>query len=154
MTTDLEPVITDVQVPLDQERAFRLFTDDIASWWPLETHAVHGDADMTCVVEGRVGGRIYELTPAGVEADWGRITDWEPPGRVAFTWHPGREDDTATRVEVTFAATADGTEVRLVHTGWEVLGDRAPAVRERYVTGWAMVLGQRYAAAARADAAR
>lgn len=83
-----------------------------------------------------------------------RVTAREPPGRLAFTWHPGREDDTATQVEVTFTAAADGTEVRLVHTGWEVLGDRGPEVRERYVTGWAMVLGQRYAATARVEDAR
>lgn len=97
---------------------------------------------------------LYERTPAGVEADWGRVTAWEPPERLAFTWHPGRDDDTATEVEVTFTAAADGTMVRLAHAGWEVLGDRAREVRERYVTGWAMVLGQRYAAAARSDAAR
>lgn len=152
--TTADPVVTEVTVPLERERAFRLFTADIATWWPLETHAVHGDAEMTCMLEGRIGGRVYERTPGGVEADWGRVTVWEPPERVAFTWHPGRDDDDATHVEVTFTGTGDGTTVRLVHTGWQVLGDRAPEVRERYVTGWGMVLGQRYAAAARGDAAR
>lgn len=149
-----DPVVTEVTVPLDRDGAFRLFTAGIATWWPLETHAVHGDTDMTCVFESGVGGRIHERTPAGEEADWGRVTAWEPPDRVAFTWHPGRDEDSAQQVEVTFEDDDGGTRVRLAHRGWERLGDRAAEVRDGYVTGWGMMLGQRYAAAARAEAGR
>ena len=73
---------------------------------------------------------------------WGTVTQWEPPHRVAFTWHPGTPEAEATLVEVTFTQGGPGsTVVRLVHSGWERRPDGASA-REGYDSGWEPVIGR------------
>jgi uncharacterized protein YndB with AHSA1/START domain len=139
-----------IEVAAAPDRAFRLFTEGIAGWWPVRTHSVGEDRAETVIFEPGVGGRIYERTLDGDEHVWGTVTAWEPPGRVVFTWHPGRGPDTEQDVEVRFEPSGTGTRVELVHTGWERLGDRAAAVRENYDGGWDLVVGERFAAAANA----
>ena len=139
-----------IEVAAAPDRAFRLFTEGMAGWWPVRTHSVGEDRAETVVFEPGLGGRIYERTLDGDEHVWGTVTAWEPPGRVVFTWHPGRGPDTEQDVEVRFEASGTGTRVELVHTGWERLGDRAAAVRENYDGGWDLVVGERFAAAANA----
>ena len=139
-----------IEVTAAPDRAFRLFTEGMAGWWPVRTHSVGEDRAETVVFEPGLGGRIYERTLDGDEHVWGTVTAWEPPGRVVFTWHPGRGPDTEQDVEVRFEPSGTGTRVELVHTGWERLGDRAAAVRENYDGGWDIVLGERFAAAANA----
>ena len=130
------------------EDAFRLYTEGIATWWPLRTHSVAGEEAETCVLEPRRGGRLYERTSAGEEHEWGTVLVWDPPHRLVHTWHPGRDEDSAQEIEIRFAPDGAGTRVELVHTGWEKLGDRAAAVFESYDSGWDYVLGERYGGAA------
>ena len=66
---------------------------------------------------------------------------WMPPHRLVVTWHPGREADTAQELEISFAEVAEGTQVNLLHRGWEILGEQAVKARKGYVTGWDFVLG-------------
>ena len=139
-----------LEVAAAPERAFTLFTEGMAEWWPIRTHSVGEDRVETVVFESGVGGRIYERTLDGDEHVWGTVTAWEPPGRVVFTWHPGRGPDTEQEVEVRFEPSGSGTRVELVHTGWERLGDRAGAVHDHYDGGWDLVVGERFAAAANA----
>jgi uncharacterized protein YndB with AHSA1/START domain len=138
----IPPVEKTFQVRLPVERAFRLFTQEIHTWWPLESHSVGGDQAHTCVFESEAGGRIYEIQRDGTESEWGRVLAWEPPHRVTFTWHPGRQASTAQEVEVTFEETPGGTSVRLTHRGWETLGEKAQETRRGYDTGWDKVLGR------------
>jgi uncharacterized protein YndB with AHSA1/START domain len=123
------PVVKTVLVPLPPEAAFRLFTDEAARWWPLPTHSVFGDDAATCRMEGRVGGRFYEVHRDGLQqSEWGRVLSWEPPQRFAFSFYPGREPSTAQQVQVIFQPEAGGTRVTLTHTGWEALGDRSEKI--------------------------
>src|SRR5215510_11089474 len=96
-----------VNVPID--RAFEVFTAEIATWWPLRTHAVDTERSETVVMESHVGGRLYERTPSGEEHVWGTLVAWEPPSRIVYSWHPGRGVETAQEVEVTFSAEGAGT---------------------------------------------
>jgi hypothetical protein len=59
---------------------------------------------------------------------------------VTFSWHPGRDPDTAQEVEVRFEPAEGGTRVELIHRGWEVLGPEAEQLREDYEGGWERVL--------------
>jgi uncharacterized protein YndB with AHSA1/START domain len=129
-----------VTVPTSPERAFELFTAFMHEWWPLTTHSIAGD-DAAGVVFGQgVGGRIVETMADGTSAVWGTITTWEPPRRVAFTWHPGNPQSEAGTVEVTFTVQSPGvTLVELVHSGWERRSDGAEA-RSSYDTAWDVVL--------------
>jgi uncharacterized protein YndB with AHSA1/START domain len=141
----IAPIRKSITVSLRPEAAFRRFTEGIAGWWPLATHSVSETADASCAIEGRIGGRIFETGPDGAEHLWGTVTGWEPPRRLAFTWHPGRADDTGQEVEVTFRPAGMATQVDLVHTGWERLGGKGARMRAGYDAGWDVVLG-RYAA--------
>jgi uncharacterized protein YndB with AHSA1/START domain len=142
-TSVIEPVRRSVGVQCTPEQAFQLFTEDIDSWWPLASHSVGREAATGCFFEGRVGGRIYETHRDGSLHLWGTVTEWDPPRRVVFSWHPGRDAATAQEVELLFTPTQDGTRVELEHRGWERLGDRGPELRQAYQSGWAGVL-QRY----------
>jgi uncharacterized protein YndB with AHSA1/START domain len=128
-------------VNLPVPEAFMVFTDGIATWWPLPTHSVSGDGATGVVLEGRVGGRLFESASSGAEHDWGVVTAWTPPNMVRFTWHPGRPAETYQEVEVRFTPEGDGTRVELVHTGWERLGDNAADAARDYDRGWDKVLG-------------
>ena len=138
----VEPVVKEILVPLPESTAFDLFTVRASTWWPLVTHSVAGEEAVACTFEPRVGGRLYETARDGTEHTWGTLLCWEPPSRIALTWHPGRAPSTEQHLEVTFSAAGGGsTLVRLVHTGWERLGKTAAVQRENYGRGWDVVLG-------------
>jgi uncharacterized protein YndB with AHSA1/START domain len=130
-------------VDVAPEWAFRFFTDKIGDWWPLEDYSIFGSSGRgrpdQVVFEPGVGGRVYERLGDEVEV-WGVVKAWEPPGRVAFSWRTNRDWPDDTDVEITFTAEGGGTRVRLRHTGWERLGDRAERAHAGYSGGWAEVL--------------
>jgi uncharacterized protein YndB with AHSA1/START domain len=136
-----------VTVAAPVEDAFRVFTEEIHTWWPLQTHAVDTEHIETVLMEGREGGRLYERTTGGEEHVWGIVLAWDPPHRLGYSWYPGRGAETAQEVEVTFTPSGDGTRVDLRHWGWEKLGDRLDETVGSYNEGWDKVLA-RYAQAA------
>jgi uncharacterized protein YndB with AHSA1/START domain len=144
----MDPVEKFLHVSLTRAEAFRLFTEGIDSWWPLATHSVLGARAKGCTFEPRSGGRIYEMGQGEREIAWGEVIAWEPNGRLVFSWHPGREADSAQEVEILFQALEAGTRIVLKHRGWEKLGDEAESNRRRYDTGWDTVLGDCYLEAA------
>ncbi len=136
----LEPIEKTVRVGCRPADAFRLFTAEIDRWWPLALHSVAVDrkepAPQFCGIEPCVGGRLYERTRSGQEYLWGHVLIWEPPQRLRFDWHPGRERNTAQVVEVDFIAKGGETEVKLVHAGWEMYGAGAAEAHRQYTSGW------------------
>jgi uncharacterized protein YndB with AHSA1/START domain len=145
----LEPLELDLVVACPPDRAFALWATETTLWWP-KGHSVSADPALTVTFEPRVGGRIYERTGAGEEHDWGEVLAWEPPHRLVYLWHLRFDRVDATEVEVTFRARddGDGTAVRIVHRGWERLGDAGPERRDRNRRGWAGVLEPYLAACA------
>jgi uncharacterized protein YndB with AHSA1/START domain len=139
---ELEPVRHGVRVRRNIDDAFRLFTEDMTKWWPTETHSIGEAQVQEVVLEGRVGGRIYERWGDGSQYDWGEITIWEPPNRVVFTWKPNLEDRERTEIEVRFAPEGDGTRVHLEHRGWERIGEIGSDARRDYEFGWPIVLAK------------
>jgi uncharacterized protein YndB with AHSA1/START domain len=138
--TSVEPVRKSVTVPATPQRAFELFTAHMQEWWPLRTHSVGAEDAIGVEFGAGVGGAIIETLADGTTSVWGTITQWEPPHRVAFTWHAGTPEAEATRVDVTFTAEGPGsTAVRLVHSGWQRRPDGASA-REGYDSGWEPVV--------------
>lgn len=145
-TAAVAPIQMSLTVPLPPEKAFELFTARMSEWWPLPAFSILAERAAGCTLEPFVGGRIFEHSAQGEEHDWGTVLAFEPPHRVAMTWHPG--GGAQTELEVRFTAADDGTYVELEHRGWEVFGEAAEATREDYVTGWPYVLGERFAKAA------
>lgn len=138
----LAPVEKSIVVPLSIDGAFELFTKGLASWWPLMTHSVGQENAATCKIEEFEGGRVFEINKDGSEAPWGKILAWNPPSDFTMTWHPGRDEKTAQRIEVLFHTEGEDTRLELIHYDWELLGDKAEESRNGYDTGWDFVLGK------------
>jgi uncharacterized protein YndB with AHSA1/START domain len=136
----IAPVRRSVDVKFSVAEAFRVFTEEIDSWWPLATHSIGQAESVACFFEGREGGRIYETHKDGSIHLWGTVTAWEPPTRLVFSWHPGREAATAQEVELRFSKRGSGARIALEHRGWEILGDKAEETRNAYESGWVGVL--------------
>ena len=121
------------------EHAFQLWTARTSLWWPT-SHSVSTEKGLQVIFEPRVGGRIYERTPAGAEHDWGEILEWEPPRRLVYLWHLRADRADATEVEIRFIAQRRGTQVEIEHRGWERLGAPAIPRRQGNLAGWGSLL--------------
>ena len=117
------------------------FTTEFGRWWPVSTHSIGGKRVKRVVFECSIGGRIFEELTDGRRFQWGRVTHWDPPRRVAFTWHPSKNEAEAQDVQVSFEPAPDGgSRVILTSTGWEKLGTRAARERKGYSIGWGSIL--------------
>ena len=143
--TTVEPIQRSVTVNRSVEDAFRVFTEGISSWWPLQTHSIEamdrGGVPTEAVLEPREGGRLYERMSTGEEGYWGTVTTWEPPHRVVIAWKVNPEAAAPTEIDVRFSEEAGATRVDLEHRGWERLGERAAEARASYADGWKGVFG-------------
>ena len=133
----IPPLVVELEVAVEPAAAFDAWVSRPSAWWP-RGHTMSGDP-ATIVVEPFRGGRIYERDRAGNELAWGEVLECEPPRRLRFAWHLFFPRAEATEVELTFEPVAGGTRVRLVQTGWEVLGEPGAPRRDRTVQGWAAV---------------
>lgn len=140
--TKPEPVKLTLSLNCTIEHAFDTYTVKMGGWWPLDSHAVETDKATTCIMEAREGGRIYEITSEGKEHLWGTVLEYQRPTLLAHTWHPGGDPNRSTTVQVRFESDDNGCQLSLLHEGFEVLGERGPAVRESYVPGWQYVIGE------------
>jgi uncharacterized protein YndB with AHSA1/START domain len=141
---DYEPVVRSITVDAPVEKAFRVFTEDISTWWPFERHSIGEDKVVGAVIEARAGGRVYEVWADGTTCSWAEVTRFESPTAFALAWKVNPEAPAATEITVTFTPQGESTEVTLEHKGWERLGDGADDARESYSSGWSAVL-DRYA---------
>ena len=115
-----EPVRKSVHVDRPEEEAFRLFTEHIDRWWPVEVLSRAADEQYgdgvkveRVVFEQRTGGRLYEVTSEGAEGLWADVLTYEPPARIVLAWKPNDRPEPPTEVEIQFEADGDGTIVRL-----------------------------------------
>ena len=142
-----------VEAPI--ERAFTVFTQEMASWWSPDHHLLEGElAEMVC--EPWVGGAIYDRGTDGSTCRWARVLAYEPPDRFAFSWDIGLnwkvEPDPARTSEVEVRFTPEGpdrTRVVLEHSKLERHGDGWEQMRDAVGSpnGWLVGL-HRFADAA------
>src|SRR5438034_7598572 len=122
----LDPIIKTIEVPCSQERAFKVFLNEMDSWWPLGKFTVSamGGAHAKAIrVEATQGGKIVEIGPNGTEYLWGTIKSYDPHDFVSMDFHfapPGEKVDARTLVEVRFTALGNKrTRVVLTQSNWE-----------------------------------
>ena len=114
-------VIVSLRVAATPERAFAVFTNDIALWWqPSPIFQLTPRSPGTLAFEPGVGGRFTETLTNGKVFEIGRISVWEPGRRLVFGWRqatftPGQ----ATEVEVRFEAVGHETRITVEHRGWD-----------------------------------
>jgi len=140
-STTAAPITRTVTVSCSAERAFEVFTKQFGEWWPIHEYSIGREKTEKAVFEGWEGGRVYEVIEGGEEAFWGRVIVWDPPARVELEWQTNPEAPGPTHLTVTFMPEGSGARVDLEHRGWEIYGDRAPAARGEYDSGWPGTLG-------------
>jgi uncharacterized protein YndB with AHSA1/START domain len=145
--TDLS-VRKTVTVEAPQAVAFTVFTTQMSTWWPLETHHIGTQPAETAVMEAHAGGRWYERAADGTTCEWGRVLEWDPPRRVVLLWAISSQwvhDPTITcEVEVHFLEEAPNrTRVDLVHRNLDTFGDQAETMSAIFDSegGWTGLLG-------------
>jgi uncharacterized protein YndB with AHSA1/START domain len=137
----IEAMRKTVTVDCTVEEAFRVFTSDAISWWPIGTHSVHGDAVKEIVFEEHEGGEVYELSASGERSHWATVVSWEPPARLVLAWNILERETVPTEVEVRFLPERTGTRVELEHRGWGAVAEEAACKRSNYDSGWEHILG-------------
>ncbi len=138
--TTIEPLRISFDVACSAEHAFNTWANKTSLWWPdaLTTEGIPG---FTVTYEPRIGGRIFEKAPSGKETEWGEITAWDPPKRLAYAFHIMTTRERATDVEIEFIpAESRKTRVEITHTGWERLGADGQDWRNQNYSGWSGVL--------------
>ena len=137
-TEALAAINKTITVDAAPETAFETFTRQMGSWWPAKTHSIFGDRIQEVVFDEHAGGRVYERSADGEEADWADVLAWEPHNRFVLRWRVNPERG-PTEVEVRFTPEGSGTRVDLEHRGWDAIGDAEG--RAGYDPGWDYVLG-------------
>lgn len=140
----IAPIRKQLVVEAPAERAFRVFTSNMGTWWPKEHHI--GKAELAdCVIEPKAGGRWYEKGQDGSTCEWGKVLTWDPPKRLVLAWQLDSEwtydASLVTEVEVTF--TAEGpkrTRVEFEHRNLERFGAKAEELRKSMDGGWGGIL--------------
>jgi uncharacterized protein YndB with AHSA1/START domain len=151
----MDPITASVTVEAPRERAFDLFTEGMDVWWPME-FSWSQDKLEDIGTEPHEDGFAYERGPRGFTIHWGRVTGWDPPARVVFTWQiagdrtPQPDPDRSSEVEVRFDEQDGETRVTVEHRAWERHGEGAREYRDGFeqAGAWPYAL-ERFAAAAR-----
>jgi uncharacterized protein YndB with AHSA1/START domain len=145
-----------VSVKAPPEVAWRVFTEKMASWWPLATHKIGQASAVDAVIEPHVGGRWYERGEDGSTCDWGCVLAWEPPARLVLSWEISadwqHDPNLKTEVEVRFVPEGlGGTRVELEHRRLGAYGARRDEMRGIFDSegGWSGLLAS-FAGAAEA----
>jgi uncharacterized protein YndB with AHSA1/START domain len=102
------------------EVAWRVFTEQMGTWWPLADYKIGKARAVDAVIEPHVGGRWYERGDDGGTCDWGRVLVWEPPSRLVLSWDITADwkydPELNTELEVRFLRESeDVTRVELEH---------------------------------------
>jgi len=131
-----------------QEKAFRVFTEQMGQWWPA-AHHIGKLPFQEVVIEPRSEGGWYELDANKGKCPWGRVLVWEPPRRLLLAWHLNAkfefhpDPDRASELELRFVATGQHqTRVEFEHRGIERHGEGYEKLRDALDGGWAGILDQ------------
>ncbi len=115
-----------VIVPLPPEQAFDTFVQGMDIWWPRRgvfpySFAPAGTGNLHIRFEPQVGGRYYETFLDESEYEIGRITLFQPPTRLTYTWQdPTWQNET--RIALAFTEEASGTRVVYEQDGFDQAG--------------------------------
>ena len=114
-----------LRVKAPPERAFAAFVGEIGAWWrPNGLFQTTPRAPGVLAFEPGEGGRLTETLANGKVFEIGRITAWEPPTRLVFSWRQANfPPDLHTEVEVRFEPVGEETRVSVEQRG----DDRVPA---------------------------
>ena len=148
----LDPLISTIEIPCSQEKAFGVFVNEMGAWWPLDKRSMSimhtGQPSKSLSIEPKLGGKIVEIGHDDTEHRWGTIRSYDPHDSISMDFHMGMPPENASLVEVKFTALEnERTRVELTHSNWEAFGDMAEMMRGGYDSGWVIILEQAYKSA-------
>jgi uncharacterized protein YndB with AHSA1/START domain len=119
-----------LRVKATPERAFEAFVAEIGAWWrPNGMFQTTPRAPGRLAFEPGEGGRLTETLANGKVFEIGKITAWEPPHRLVFSYRQANFPlELHTEVEVCFEAVGEETRVSVEHRGF----DRVPEGAARH----------------------
>jgi uncharacterized protein YndB with AHSA1/START domain len=137
-----DSVTVSIDVAVDPDTAFEVFTEEIDSWYQRGPHSWRfPDRAVGIRFEPYVGGRLLEVhdRATGEGFAFGEVLAWEPGARLVFAdLVSSAPPDPLTEVEVRFEAVGDGTRVTLEHRGLDRLPPDVAAQKRMY--GWQTTL--------------
>lgn len=113
-------------VPLPPQAAFDTFVEQMDVWWPRQgvfpySFAPEGAFPRQIRFEAEMNGRYYESFSDGGEYEIGRITVWQPPTALGYTWKdpawPGHN-----QISLRFDSQGKGTLVTYEQDGFASAG--------------------------------
>lgn len=132
----IPPVEVTTTVAASPAEAFRIFTEEIDSWWLSGPRfRPHPERLGVLHLDPFAGGRLVERYADGDVALLGTVSRYQPPTCDA-TGHLGLDlrgrdfgPGESTHVEIAFRGCPTGTRVDVRHGGWELLPAGHPALR-------------------------
>ena len=80
--TATETIRKEIFVDAAPETAFRVFTEQVSAWWPLDKYGIYLEEAETVAFEDRDGWRLIEQAKDGRENVWGEVLEYEVASRV------------------------------------------------------------------------
>jgi len=149
-----------MRVNASQQTSWRVFTTQLATWWPLAHYKIGAATAVDAIMEPHVGGRWYERGDDGSTCQWGSVLAWEPHSRLVLTWDITAQwqydPNLKTEIEVRFIEEApERTRVELEHRHLDRYGEHRDRMRRVFDTegDWGRVLAG-FAEVAAAEAKR
>jgi hypothetical protein len=136
MTPYPDSVTRQITVPVPPDRAYAVFVDRFADWWPRE-HCFVGEAALDRVFIDPVGAVWGEVARDGRVLPWGALTALRPGEGLTLGWQmdatvspwvPDPDPARASQIDVSFDPVPGGTLVTLTHRAFSNHGDGAGAM--------------------------
>lgn len=161
-------ILVAIRVAATPERAFDVFTREVDLWWratPLFRFSSRSPGVLAFEppIGPNSGGRFTESFDDGTQFEIGRILEWSPGARLAFTWRQASfAEGQETEVDVRFDAIGDETRVTVEHRGWDSVPQDHVARHtfpnavflQRHAEWWQALLGSFKKCAAKPDVDR
>lgn len=119
-------VLIHESVPLLLNQAFDVYVEQMDIWWPRRgvfpySFAPESTRPLHIRFESEPGGRYYESFADGSEYTIGKISIWDPPAQLAYSWRdptwPG-----STTIDIGFEAAGDNTLLTYSQDGFAAAG--------------------------------
>ncbi|MGA7907128.1 MAG: SRPBCC domain-containing protein [Candidatus Sulfotelmatobacter sp.] len=137
ITPDQDTIITEIHIAAPPERVFQALLDpqQVVQWW--------GQAGMYRCTEftadARRGGKwrsAGQTMDGGAFTVFGEYLEFDPPRLLVYTWVASWTGDAKTTVRWELEPAANGTLVRIRHSGLAARPELAQSYR-----GWPLILG-------------
>jgi DNA-binding transcriptional ArsR family regulator/uncharacterized protein YndB with AHSA1/START domain len=128
-------IVVELEVAAPSARTWQAVTEDISQWWPAQFYT--GSAPRRFVVEGFVGGRVYEDWNDGEGSLFGTVTAYQAPRLLQWAADMSAEHGgparTVTTIKVEPGTAPGSSRITFRDTPF---GSLSPKVEAELAQGW------------------